>query len=103
VLIESASSAVNSVVRSLQFAPGEKMLYLNIAYDMVKVLQISLLLLIAIKSVIEYTANVGEEQTIQVQLEFPTSPSAIVSAVQQAIESNTGGSIKFARYASMAI
>jgi len=83
--VENASGGANAVIRSLKFNPGDKRLYLSIAYDM-------------IKHSLEYVTSVNGESLIEVTITFPTNSSEIVNAVKQAIKQNTGNPIRFASF-----
>jgi hypothetical protein len=70
VLVENASSAVNSVLRSHPFQPGDAILRLNTAYSMV------------IDTVRWMSRTIGVDDVV-VDLEFPiSSPQEILSAVE---------------------
>lgn len=78
VFVENASHGVNAVLRSLLFSPPrDKILYLNLAYQMVK-------------NTLQYVHNVTGEQLLMVNISFPTSPDAIVQAVAEALAANEG-------------
>jgi hypothetical protein len=69
--VENASHGVNAVIRSLRFsAPRNKILYLSIAYQMVK-------------NTIEYVHNVTGEQLLMVNITFPVTAAGIVSVLLQ--------------------
>eukprot|EP01114_Cavostelium_apophysatum_P024156 TRINITY_DN937_c0_g1_i1.p1 TRINITY_DN937_c0_g1~~TRINITY_DN937_c0_g1_i1.p1 ORF type:complete len:431 (+),score=61.55 TRINITY_DN937_c0_g1_i1:50-1342(+) len=82
-LIENASTAVNSVLRSLKFESGEKILYMNTAYDMVKF-------------TLDYISKVENLQLLEVNLTFPLSSQDIIQQAKQAIVSNKGSPIRLA-------
>lgn len=74
VLIENASAAVNSVLRSYPFCAGEGILRLNTAYSMV------------IDTVRWMVRTIGIEDVV-VDLEFPiNSPQQILDAVEQQLK-----------------
>ena len=64
--VENASHGMNAVLRSLTLAaPRNKILYLNLAYQMVK-------------NTLTYVHNVTGEQLLMVNISFPTSNDAIL-------------------------
>ena len=76
VFVENASHGVNAVLRSLGFsfvAPRNKILFLNLAYQMVK-------------NTLAYVHNTTGEQLIMVNITFPTSAPAIIEVRSAAHE-----------------
>jgi len=85
VLVENASNAVNAILRSLQFQPGEKMLYLNTAYGMVK-------------ATLSYVSQREQEKLVEVTIKFPTTNENIINIVTEVIQNNTGAPIRLASF-----
>eukprot|EP00466_Bigelowiella_natans_P004748 jgi/Bigna1/74082/fgenesh1_pg.27_\ len=75
--IPNASHGVNAVLRSLQVPKGKKILFLNIAYQMVK-------------NTLSYVSDVRHEQLLQVNITAPISPASIVAQVERALEQHKG-------------
>lgn len=74
VFIPNASAGVNTVIRSLQVPDGQKILYLNEAYGMVK-------------STIAY---VDPDRRILVNLTMPATHDSILATVEDALKQNQG-------------
>ena len=67
------------MLRSLHFLPPRnKILYLNLAYQMVK-------------NTLEYVHNIGGEQLLMVNITFPTTPRGIIE-----VRVNKGGGMRVA-------
>jgi len=77
VFVDNASHGVNAVLRSLNFASHEKILYLNSAYQMVK-------------NTLTYVHEVRDEQLLMVNLTFPSTDDEIVAAVVAALDATDG-------------
>ena len=75
--VPNASHGVNAVLRSLRIKPGEKILFLNVAYTMVK-------------NTLKYLEEFDHDSLLQVNITLPGSNTLIVEAVRQALEDNAG-------------
>ena len=75
--VPNASHGVNAVLRSLRIKPGEKSLFLNVAYTMVK-------------NTLKYLEEFDHDSLLQVNITLPGSNTLIVEAVRQALEDNAG-------------
>jgi len=75
VLVENASSGVNSVLRALKLQQGDTILYLSTAYAMVV-------------NTLSYLNQRDGINLLKVQITFPTTSDTIVAAVKQAIPNN---------------
>lgn len=78
--VENASHGVNAVLRSVRpRAPRNKILYLNLAYQMVK-------------NTLQFVHDADGEQLVMVNVTFPveSSGASIVAAVTQALEAHPG-------------
>jgi selenocysteine lyase/cysteine desulfurase len=76
VFVLNASHGVNAVLRSLKIAPPGKILYLNLAYQMVK-------------NTLQFMHEMYSEQLVQVNITFPTSNEQIVQLVKEAFDNHT--------------
>lgn len=65
VILENASAAVNSVLRSQQFQKGDKLLYLSIEYGMVK-------------NVVQHLVDLYGIQVIIVDIKLPTNSKQVI-------------------------
>jgi selenocysteine lyase/cysteine desulfurase len=78
VLVESASSAVNSIVRTIKLNQGDKVLRLSTAYGMVI-------------NVVNYVAEVAGVEVVVVDIGFPVDGDAqYIDAVKKALDENPG-------------
>ena len=75
--VPNASHGINAVLRSLRIKSGEKILFLNVAYTMVK-------------NTLKYLENFDHDNLLQVNITLPGSNSLIVDAVRNALEDNAG-------------
>jgi selenocysteine lyase/cysteine desulfurase len=84
VFVDNASGGINAVLRSVTLTPQDRILYLNLAYGMVKT---------TIKYVHEHDHG---EVPLQTHVKVPGSDDAIVAAVTAALEANP--SVKIASF-----
>lgn len=77
VFVLNASTGVNAILRSLKFSPSGKILYLDVAYPMVK-------------NTIKFLNKQFGVESVQVNITFPTTSEDIVAAVRKALEANPG-------------
>lgn len=78
VLVENASAAVNSILRSFPFVKGDKVLRLSTAYGM-------------IINTLEYLQETVGIEVVVVDVEYPVTGTAqIINSVQKAIDANPG-------------
>eukprot|EP00949_MAST-11_sp_MAST-11-sp1_P003205 g3205.t1 len=79
VFVENASHGVNAVLRSMKkLHKGKKILYLNLAYQMVK-------------NTLEYLSEADSDALLEVNITLPDqTDDDIVEAVRQALEANKG-------------
>jgi isopenicillin-N epimerase len=75
VFVLNASHGVNAVLRSVLLSPNEKILYLNLAYGMVK-------------ETLYFLREIFHEQLVEAEIMFPTTKEAIVRVVVEALEAN---------------
>ena len=87
VFVPNASNGVNAVFRSITVPKGRKILYLNIAYDMVK-------------NTFQYISNVSHEDVMMVNISLPTSAEKILAKVEQALKTNDIHIASFSHIAS---
>ena len=80
----NASHGVNAILRSLKIKLGEKILFLNVAYTMVK-------------NTIKYLHNFNDDSLLQVDIKVPGTKDSILDAVRTALENNKG-SVKIASF-----
>jgi selenocysteine lyase/cysteine desulfurase len=84
VFVDNASGGMNAVLRSVILEPQDKILYLNLAYGMVK-------------TTINYVYEHDErEAPLQANITVPSSNAAIVAAVEAALKASP--SIKIASF-----
>ena len=86
--IPNASHGVNAILRSLKLKPGEKVLYLNIAYKMVQ-------------NTLTYLEDELDASLLQVNLTFPGSNDLILQAVRSALQAHPG-QVKLASFSHIA-
>jgi selenocysteine lyase/cysteine desulfurase len=77
VFVLNASHGVNAVLRSLKIGSPGKILYLNLAYQMVK-------------NTLQFMHANFQEQLVQVNITFPTSNQQIIQAVKDALDTYPG-------------
>ena len=77
VFVPNASHGVNAILRSLKIKLGEKILFLNVAYTMVK-------------NTIKYLHNFNDDSLLQVDIKVPGTKDSILDAVRTALENNKG-------------
>lgn len=76
VLVENASSAVNSILRSMQFQQGDKVLRLDTSYNMVV-------------RTLDYLVETIGIKVIVVEVPMPiATPNQLVSRIEQALQQN---------------
>jgi selenocysteine lyase/cysteine desulfurase len=76
VFVPNASTAVNSVLRSLIVKPQEKILHLNIVYPMVR-------------NTLLYLKEKFGQELVEVPIVFPTSKEAIIDAVRKTLNQHS--------------
>ena len=84
VFVPNASHGVNAILRSLRIKLGEKILFLNVAYTMVK-------------NTIKYLHDFNDDSLLQVDIKVPGTKDSILDAVRTALENNKG-SVKIASF-----
>ena len=77
VFVPNASHGVNAILRSLKIKLGEKILFLNVAYTMVK-------------NTIKYLHDFNDDSLLQVDIKMPGTKDSILDAVRTALENNKG-------------
>ena len=77
VFVPNASHGVNAVLRSLNIKRGEKILFLNVAYTMVK-------------NTIQYLHDFHDDSLLQVDVKVPGTNEMILHDVRLALEKNKG-------------
>lgn len=75
VFVDNASHGVNSVLRSIQIPKGKKILYLNVAYGMVK-------------NCLRYLEEVDKDQLLEVKIALPGTNNEIIEAIRKALSDN---------------
>ena len=85
VFVPNASHGVNAVLRSILIGKEDRVLFLNLAYTMVK-------------NTFSYLQGTFGDQMIVVNISFPTSADAIVAAVEEQLSTFPQGSVKLASF-----
>lgn len=75
VIVESSTNAANTILRSLNFQKGDKIMYLNIEYGM-------------IKKIVEFLKDFYFIEIIECKINFPTNSFELLKSVENCFATN---------------
>lgn len=77
VLLPNVTTATNTVLRNLQYAPGDKIVYLSGAYG-------------ALEKTIEYTVETTAAEGVKIEYELPMEDDALLGMFEETLEKHRG-------------
>ncbi|KAL1979723.1 hypothetical protein VTN96DRAFT_5245 [Rasamsonia emersonii] len=75
VLVQNATTGVNTVLRNLTYAPGDKILYLSTAYG-------------ACEKTVDYLTETTPAEAVRVEVAYPISDDELVARVEKVLKEN---------------